>query len=200
MKLLGLLVALAACGGSGGSNPEVDAAGDDVDALPKFDCWPTIEPIPRGRAELGSGVDAFQPMPETLPLGYGPQGGFMVMVRTRTSGFLAGGPPLTNPANPFTKPRAFFADTGQSLMIPGGNCASREWYVESTNGDLEVFREIPVIFDTCWRIDRLLGARIRIDLELMDATGSYATDVKTITATDPPPGTPVDETPADCGM
>jgi hypothetical protein len=191
MARWGLVVALAAC--SGASNPEVDS-------LPAFHCWPTIEPIPRGTAELGSGADGFEPMPATLPLGYGPQGGFMVMVRTRTSGFVPGGPPLNNPANPFTRPRAFFADTGQSLMIAGGDCASREWYVESASGHLEVFREVPVIFDTCWRIDRLLGTRIRIDLELMDATGSYATDVKTITATDPPPGTPVDDTLPSCGI
>ena len=186
-----MLLALAACGG-GGSSTDVDAA------LPKFDCWPTIDPIPRGTAELGFGADAFQPMPASLQLMWGAQDGFMVMVRIRSSGFLAGGQPINNPANPFTRIRASFADTGQSLRLPG-NCGSREWYVPSAAGDHEVFREVPVIFDTCWRVDRLMGASIKLELELMDATGSYATDVKVITATEPPPGYPVDETHENCG-
>lgn len=195
--MLGVLLATAACGGTSDS-PMGDAT---VDAdIPTFHCWPSLQPIPRGTAVLGHGFDAFRPMGDTLPLEYGSQDGFMVKVRTRMSGFLTGGPPITNPANPFTRVRAYFADTGQSLQLPS-ECGMRDWYVQGPSGEYELFRELAVVFDVCWRMDRLNGARIRIDLDLMDATGTFASDSKVITATEPvAPGYPIDTTPPTCGM
>lgn len=190
---------LGACGDDGGSQSTPFDAAPDVDALPAFSCWPDIEPIPRGSVTLGAGGVAFAEMSDTLPIEWGVQDGYMVKVWVRMTGFLPGQAPVTSPENPFTRIRASFAETGVSLMFPG-ECASRVWYEPNDAGSYDLYSEAAVMFDTCWRTDRLIGAQIEIDAEVMDATGSYGRDTRIITATAPvgeyPPDPP---TPDYCG-
>ena len=55
----------------------------------------------------------------------------------------------------------------------------------SGNGEYVLQGGLPIIFETCWRSDKLIGARIRLDLELMDDQGRLATDSKVVTAGPP---------------
>jgi len=187
------LVGLVACGDDHAAmTPDGgDGNGDDAGALDAsapdgsfgFDeCWPTMEPRPTaGYAILGAG-DVFTAMPGELPLAYGPQGGFMVFINVHMSGFAPGNPrSLLDPSNPRTRLQAFYADT--NVPLTGAGC-TREPYVPSPAGGFVFGASMPVIFNPCWRSDWLIGARIRIDMEIMDpATGAYASDSKIVNVT-----------------
>ena len=178
---------------------DVDAADVSVDAFPVFSCWPSIPPIERGTVTLGTGDTAFAPLAATLPVVYGSAGDFLVWVRVRMTDFLPGQPSNVANENPFTRVRATFADTGVALSPPG-DCASRQWYVPNALGGFDLASEHAVMFDSCWQSDRLIGARVQIDVELMDATGSYAQGSRVVTLTEPVGGFPSGPTPPTCGM
>ena len=79
-------------------------------------CWPDLVTFPQGTATLGTGRAAFEPMPDELPLEYGPQGGFDLVGNARMTGFYPGNPDnLLDPYNPRTRIRAFFDDTNVPL-------------------------------------------------------------------------------------
>ena len=137
---------------------------------------------------------AFMPMPATLPLEYGAQAGFDLVANVRMSGFDPGSPTdLLDPHNPRTRIRAFFADTNVPLNY-NAKCPFRVGYVPSgaNDFDYQMSSGQPIIFETCWRSDRLIGARIRIELELIDNDGNYVTDQQTVTATAPSTDYPVE--------
>ncbi|HEY4181329.1 MAG TPA: hypothetical protein VGM90_31000 [Kofleriaceae bacterium] len=178
----------SACGTSNGSSPDIDggsgSSDDGVDARPEFMCWPSVDPIPRGTVELGKGGTAFSEMPEVLNLQYGFQGGFMVKVWTRMTGIDAGEAGTTvDSRNPATRVRGKFVDSDAALQLPG-DCGDRGSYVANATGGYDYYNEIAVVFNTCWGNDSLVGKQLKITAELMDASGSYATDSKTITVAD----------------
>src|SRR5437870_334641 len=79
-------------------------------------CWPELATFPQGSAELGTGRDAFEPMPDLVQLEYGPQGGFNVVANVQMTGFAPGNPQnVLDDRNPRTRIREFFADTNVSL-------------------------------------------------------------------------------------
>ena len=179
---------LGACG-NGGSSPDIDGGNADdgdpnVDARAEFECWPSVDPVPRGTVELGKGGVAFSAMPETLNLEYGFQGGFMVKVWTRMTGIDPGESDTgVDNRNPGTRVRAQFVDSTAALQLPG-DCADRGFYVANANGGYDYYHELAVVFNTCWGNDSLVGKQLKITAELMDAAGSYATDTKIITVAD----------------
>src|SRR5678816_2964421 len=151
-------------------------------------CWPDLVTFPQGTATLGTGRAAFEPMPDELPLEYGPQGGFNLVANVRMTGFYPGNPHnILDPYNPRTRIRAFFDDTNVPLDF-SARCGRRTAYVPSSAGGYEYPAGVGVIFDVCWRSDHLIGKRIRVELEIMDDCGGHAKDVKVVTAVPPTNG------------
>lgn len=177
-----LALLLVACGDDAQTAPsdaDVDAA---ISAGP---CWPDVEHVAQGSVTLGTGRSGFEPMPAELPLEYGSQDGFMFIAHARMTGFAPGNPEsIIDPSNPRTRVRAYFADTGAPLNV-SSFCPFRNAYVEAAGGAYDLEQEVGVVFDTCWRSDRLIGKQFRIELELMDDTGGYASDTRTVTAAAP---------------
>ena len=192
-------VALAGCGEdpAGGM---VDAGVDasvDAPVEPPTPCWPD-QRTPQGSAVLGTGRDGFQPMPADLPIEYGVQDGYMLIANVRMTGFTPGNPQdVLDPSNPRTRIRAFFHDTNVPLNYYASGCAFRAAYMPLGNGQYELIEEVPVVFETCWRSDNLIGKKIRVELELMDRNG-YATDVKIVTAAPPTGIYPVEQNSPGC--
>jgi len=200
MRLVALaaMTAIAACGG--GDAPSPDAAAICTTRADPLQCWPDPAHKPQGSVTLGTGRPAFEPMPETLTLEYGPQGGFDVVANVRMSGFDAGNlDMLLDPGNPRTRIRAFFADSNLPLNFSAG-CPFRQAYRPSNSSeyDYELPEGVAVVFETCWRSNHLLGARIRIELELMDDCGGYVADVKTVTLAPPTGPFPIDQDAPGC--
>jgi hypothetical protein len=156
--------------------------------------------MPQGAAILGTGIDAFEPMPDMLPLEYGPQGGFDLVANVRMSGFAPGNPQnILDPGNPRSRIRAFFADTNVPLNY-FATCPFRTGYVPSGDRDYDyqLAQGAGIVFEICWRSDRLIGQRIRIELELMDDCGGYTTDTKIVTAAPPTVPYPVEHDTPGC--
>lgn len=185
-SVIGIALVLVGCGG-GSDADQPDAAGD-AEATPR-PCFPDVTHVPQGTAVLGGGRDGhFEPMLDVYPLDYGTQDGFMVVAHARMTGFAPGNPTnLLDPGNPFTRIRAFFDDTNIPLNL-FAECAFRIPYVPAGDGEYELVSPAYVIFETCWRSEHLFGAHMRIELEIMDENGHYASDVKHITAQPPTNG------------
>lgn len=183
---------IAACAIACGDNRPITSGAQPPDA--SFDappvytgpCWPVGTYTPTGSAMLGTGRDGFQAMPDTLPMEFGGQQGFMFITTVRMSGFAPGDPAdVLSPYNPRTRIRAFFADTGVPLNRYS-RCPFRTGYIDSGNGTYELAEETAIVFETCWKSDNLIGKQFRIDLELVDYMGNtYATDSKVVTAAAP---------------
>jgi hypothetical protein len=193
------LVALTATAGCGGGDDGADAAICTLRADPA-QCWPDPAHKPQGSVTLGTGRAAFEAMPETLTLEYGPQGGYDLVANVRMSGFDPGNlDMLLDPGNPRTRIRAFFADSNIPLNF-SAVCPFRQAYKpsDSADHDYEFPEGVPVIFETCWRSNHLIGAKVRIELELMDDCGGYVSDVKTVTLVAPTGPYPIEHDAPGC--
>lgn len=163
---------------------------------PPGPCWPELTQTPHGSAVLGTGRDGFETMPDTLPLEYGAQDGYMLIANVRMSGFAPGNPQdVLDPGNPRTRIRAYFDDTNVPLNYYA-NCPFRTAYVPD-GAEHRLVEAAPIIFETCWRSVHLFGKRIRVEVEILDGNGGYATDVKVVTAA-PPTGPYVEDTGPGC--
>lgn len=165
-------------------------AGSDAtaDAGPPQSCWPDIPRFPQGSVQLGTGLNGYagwKPMPDVLPLEYGTQDGYNLVAHVRMTGFPPGDPDnVFDPGNPRTRILAYFDDTNVPLNV-AAECAFRLGYVPTGTGEFEMVSAVPVIFDTCWRSDNLIGRPLRIELEMLDSSGGYTTDTKVVTAAAP---------------
>ncbi len=192
MRVIAIVTAAAlmGCGEdpASGTDGGVDAPPDG----PPGPCWPELTRTPQGSVTLGTGRDGFETMPDTLPLEYGAQDGFMLVANARMTGFAPGNPQdILDPGNPRTRVRAFFDETNVPLNYYAV-CPFRSAYVAS-GSDYQLLEAAPIIFETCWRSEHLFGKKIRVELELMDANGGYATDVKVVTAAPPMGPHPIDQ-------
>ncbi len=188
MRVLAIITAAALAGVMGAGCGE-DPAGTP-DGMPEPDgppgpCWPDQPPPPQGgTAVLGTGRDGFEPMPDELPLEYGAQDGFMLITNVRMSGFVPGNPQdVLDPKNPRTRVRAYFDDTNEPLNYYI-TCPFRTAYVPD-GAEYRLIEAVPIVFETCWRSVHLFDRKVRIELEVLDGTGAYATDVKVVTAVRP---------------
>jgi len=180
-----IAIAIAGCGG--GSPPNVDAPLICTARADPAQCWPNPAHIQQGSVTLGTGRAAFEVMPDVLPLEYGTQNGYDVAANVRMTGFDPGNlENLLDAGNPRTRILAFFADTNVPLAY-GAGCPFRSAYARSAAGDYdyEFPAGVPVVFEPCWRSDHLIGKQIRIELEVMDDCGHYASDVKIVTLAPP---------------
>lgn len=194
--LLTLGAVLGACG------DDVATATDDAplqDAPGTKPCWELVDPIARGVGILGTGYDRFEPLPTDLPLEFGSQNGFNVVANVQMRGLAPGNPDdIFDPSNPRTRILAFFADTGVPLRR-SGTCPFRVGYKPVDGSTYEFSAGVPIIFDTCWRAEQLIGHQLRIKLEIFDSAGGYVTDERLVTAAAPTmPGYPTDEGSAGC--
>jgi hypothetical protein len=195
-----VLVAMASVTGCGGGGGSPDAAAICTLRADPLQCWPDPAHKPQGSVRLGTGHTAFEAMPDTLNLEYGPQGGYDLVANVRMSGFDPGNlEMILDPGNPRTRIRAFFADSNIPLNF-SAVCPFRQAYKPLDSGDYDYeFREgVPVVFETCWRSNHLIGARVRVELELMDDCGGYASDVKTVTLAPPTGPYPVEDDAPGC--
>ena len=183
-----IAAALVACGDdhTAATDAGTDGAADAADgSMMPAPCWPDTLVVPKGSVTLGTGLLGFEPMPDVLPLEYGPQGGFDLPVNVRMFGFDPGDPhDIFAPSNPRTRVRAFFADTDVPLNYYA-KCPFRYAYVPSAGGGYEFDGGLGVIFETCWTSYHVIGKRIRIEVEVKDSSGGYARDEKIVTAAAP---------------
>lgn len=158
---------------------------DTVDAyVDPYPCWPDgVTQVPHGSLTMGGGRGGFHELTDPYPLEWGVQDGAMFVLQLRMTGYAPGDPRVFD-SGPRTRVRAYFDETGVPLAR-FSKCASRPPYVDNGNGAYELAAEIPLIFDTCWRADRLIGQRIRILAEIMDDDGRYVAETRVITAGEP---------------
>jgi len=189
MRAFVALVAL--CPACGDSSPVAVDAGPTVPDSRIIDdgpCWPDIAHTPRGSANVGTGEAEFEAMPQTLPIHYGAQDGFHVYVSAQMSGFPPGGPVDSwNRGNLRTRFAAYFDDTNVRLNTISEFCPARLGYVPTSGGEFEyeLVHGTTYIFDTCWRSDHLTGARLRIEVEILDGDGGYTKDSKVVLGGEP---------------
>jgi hypothetical protein len=162
----------------------VDAAAIDA-APPRGPCWPIDTATPKGSIQLGKGIDAFEPMPEELPLVYGVQGGFHIEARSKIWGLAPGDPSdVLGSVNPYTYFRAYSVDGQRTNDVP---CPGRAPYVPDPSGDGDVLVSYTEIrFPETLGPSDLFDRQYHVVVEVIDATGGYAWDEKIITARAPP--------------
>jgi hypothetical protein len=164
------------------------------------DCWPeTAKRVPHGTFTVGLGRGGYKELPDVAPLEWGIQDGYMFVLSTRMTEFRPGDPnDFTYVANPFTKILAYFDDTNVQLNRDM-KCAFRNPYQVTAEGDYVMKQEVGVMFETCWRIDRLVGQRIRIEAEILEPNGNYAHETRVVTAAAPvDPSYPKEQNTAGC--
>jgi hypothetical protein len=176
---LACLFVFAAC--SDHSHASADA-GDDA---PPASCWPDDGTTPAGSAVLGTGTDAFEPMPAMLPLEFGSQQGFDLVANVTMNGLVPGDPSnVFATTNPRTRIRAYFADTNIPLNYYS-ECPWTYGYAPTGDGSYVLPSGVDVIFETCWQSSNLIGKQVRIDLELVDSNDQYAHASTTVTLAAP---------------
>lgn len=193
-QVLGVVAALlAACDSGTNLAPDgastVDAAAPDAT---RYACWPPLDLEPRGTAELGAGANAFEAVGDELALEYGVSGGFLLTLRSRMTGVEPGNPrDILDPSNPFTRIRGYFVDTGLPLNRLS-TCGARFAYQAAAASYFELQVPLQMPIDLCWDAHHLIGQRIRIELEVADASGGYATDSRIVTLAEPTTPYPID--------
>jgi hypothetical protein len=181
------LLALAACGG-GGTSPTTDAGPDaSQDAKIKGPCWPIDNTTPGGEIEVGTGVDAYAPMPDSLPLVFGDQQGYHITARARIRGMNPGvvGDLLNeNELNPRTKYWAIALENEAQIgVVP---CPYQIFYEPAQDGDGSVFPAyVEIRFDVALTLQDIVDKQYRVIVEVIDADGKYAKGEKVITAIAP---------------
>jgi len=184
---LALCGVLAACGDNQAPSTDAPLDGPDasIDASIRGPCWPVDTSTPGGDVELGTGYDAYRPMPDVLHLVYGDQGGYHIEARSRVHGMVAGDPAnILNPINPRSRFRAFFMDTGEPINPTV--CPVRLAYLPAADGDgLVLAASIEIRFDTSLTTDQIFDKQYRVIVEVIDADGKYAMAEKVITAVAP---------------
>jgi hypothetical protein len=160
-----------------------------LDAAIRGPCWPVGDTSPLGALEIGTGFDSYRVMPDVLPLVYGPQGGFHIEARARIRGLVPGDAAnISNPANPRTRYRAFFASgPSNGEPINPTMCPNRFGYVAASDGDgLTSAQPVEIRFlDNADPEQRLFGTKFKVVVEIIDADGHYAMAEQVITAVAP---------------
>ena len=185
--LFGFGASLHGCGDDAATAADggADGPASSGPCLEELSAFPGVDPVPKGMAILGTGYDHFIAMPEELPLVFGSQNGFNVDAHVQMSGLEPGDPAnLYDPSNPRTRVRAYFADDGRPLNDVA-KCPFRVGYQPEGGATYELARGVPVVFDTCWRAEHLIGRQLVIKLEVVDSTNGLATDERVVTAVAP---------------
>jgi len=189
--LLSLLIVQAGCSDDATGRrdgPTGPADGPRADAVEGSGCWPLVSE-PRGAVTLGTGEHEFQVMPDEVPLVFGIQEGFHIVVHARMSGLSPGNiANLIDPANPYTRFSAFFADSGEPITTTFASpCGLRVPY-KPTSDDASTYQlrmGSATLFETTYGPDDLFGTRVRVVVEIIDEGLGYARDEKIVTCLQP---------------
>jgi hypothetical protein len=157
-----------------------------ADATMQGPCWPIATSTPGGEVEVGTGVDEYVAMPDTLPLVYGVQGGYHITARSRIRGMNPGPrpPEILSLSNPRSKFKAIALEDGAA--IGDTPCPIRIYYNPASDGDGDVLPSYTEIrFDTALALEDIVDKQYRVIVEVIDADGKYAKAEKVITATAP---------------
>ena len=181
-------VVVTACGHHAiASDPDGDATSqEDSDGQPINigPCWPIASSIARGSVDIGTGDGAFVSMPDEINLVYGIQGGFHIPARARIHGLEPGDASnILDPSNPRSRFEAFFVDTGQPNAPL--SCPVRYGYVADGPDSYTEPSLIEIRFDTALGPADLFDKQFRVQIEVLDATGGYATADKVVIARAP---------------
>ncbi len=169
--VLAAAVALTACG-STEAQP---------DAGP---CWPEEFSSPGGQVQLGHVSGEFTTLTEgqNLQIETGPQGGFHFTLSARITDMDPGDPNDSlagrNPRTRFT----LFEEDG-TVISEGQNCPTRLVYLKE-NGHTQLKFGLPILFPTS-RVHEYYETTVRIQVEVIDSDGKYASDDVSIFATTP---------------
>jgi hypothetical protein len=159
---------------------------DDSDVPDLPGCWPLKGSMAKGSIELGTGFDAYQPMPSAVDLVYGLQGGFHFEVRARIRGLEPGDTvDVLSKLNPITRFQAFDA-TGEPIasnMRPD-SCGSPLGYAPASDGDGFIFPPGEARFPDGVTTG-IFDKEYRVVVEVIDAFGGYARDEKLVIAHEP---------------
>ncbi len=149
-------------------------------------CWRKATSTPRGSIELGTGIYAYEPMPDAVDLVYGLQGGFHFDVRAHMRGLDPGDTiDVLSKRNPTTRYQAFY-ENGDPItpnLTPDG-CGITLGYAPASAGDGFTFPPGELRFPdgvTSGIFDR----QYRVVVEIIDAFGGYARDEKLVIAREP---------------
>jgi hypothetical protein len=187
-RLALVTIALVACGDNYNPVGQPDAdSGIDAQNLPHKWCWKDFYAY-GGTLALGTG-QPFMQMPDPLPTHYGTQNGFDIPVNARITGLQPGNPsdPL-DLANPHTRFRAYYVDTGAPIAT-GGSCGISVGYAPSstTPGAYELALPSAIEFPVGLPESEIFGRQVYVLAEIIDAAGYYAVEEKLVTLA-PPPG------------
>jgi hypothetical protein len=156
----------------------VACSGDDDPIDPSWvECWDASPPYARlAEAELGGGderTEAFEPLApgEAVGLFFGPQGGYHILVRPRVRGL--------TPSDQGRIDTRFSATLGDERVDPF-ECPHHPIYTtDPTDGDYLVGTMTTLIIAN-ERVADVLGQPIRIRMEALDRSASYASDERTV--------------------
>ncbi len=160
-----LLIALAACSGDG----------DPID--PSWvQCWESSPPYAElAEAELGGGderSEAFERLDpdEEVPLFYGPQGGYHILVRPRVRGLV--------PADGRIDTR-FSATLGDERVDPF-ECPHHPIYTEDPANGEYLLGTLTTLIIVNERVADVNGQPVVLRMEALDRGGTYASDERTV--------------------
>jgi hypothetical protein len=211
LVLLGLMISVAACS-DGESDPDDASARDDAfvgnaedasdtradasngadtgaggvdamiaDAGPR-PCWDVENARAGGTVMLGTGEDAFVPMPNEVRVVMGPQGGFHFTVHARIMGLSPGDPDRVDATTPRTRFVGTIEDDG--TVVNASLCPIRVTYRSIGADTFELAHSSALVMPN-EIAPTTFNRRIRIAVEVLDANGLLARQEQVVLALPP---------------
>jgi hypothetical protein len=170
-----LAVALAAgCSGGGGASD----AGADGDGGSLNCDWPIDSSTEAGEIQIGTGVSAFEPMPEQLRFIRGTQSGTFLIVHSRMKGLEPGNPDdFLEPKNPKTKFSAVLFDG----TVVGRECPSSLGYEPSAEPGYFERRTFQGLEFLPFAVgQKAFDTTVKLRVEVIDSEGRHASDERDV--------------------
>jgi hypothetical protein len=170
---IALLAAAAACSGDDAGSGDNGVSGDASE-----DCWPVETSTPGGTIELGTGVLAFEPLPDELQFIRGTQGGTFLVLNARMKDLDPGDPDvLRAPGNP----KSTFSATLFDGTVVERECPATVGYKPSAEeGYFERSRHQVLEFLPFELGQKAFDTDLTLKVEVIDSQGRYASDEKVV--------------------
>lgn len=187
-----IAIAMAGCGG-GHHGGATDGSANGCDGVTLSSaagdggtqaCWPVESSTPGGTIEIGTGLDGFEPLPDSLRFTLGGQGGTFLLFNARMKGLDPGNPDcFLAPGNPRTR----FIVTLQDGTQVGNECPGTVGYKPSASGDgyNERAQGQMIPFLPFELGEKAFNTEVDVKVEIIDDQGHYAMDEGTVFAKAP---------------